>query len=78
MVERSLSMREALGSMPRFSTFVPVVVTVTGGAGGGRLGAWQKSSHHWGLNPGPSAYKADALPLSYSGTLSGAERTQRA
>ena len=24
-------------------------------------------SHHWGLNPGPSAYKADALPLSYSG-----------
>ena len=26
-------------------------------------------SHHWGLNPGPSAYKADALPLSYSGRL---------
>ena len=24
-------------------------------------------SHHRGLNPGPSAYKADALPLSYSG-----------
>ena len=24
-------------------------------------------SHHWGSNPGPSAYKADALPLSYNG-----------
>ena len=24
-------------------------------------------SHHRGSNPGPSAYKADALPLSYSG-----------
>ena len=27
----------------------------------------QTRSHHWGLNSGPSAYKADALPLSYSG-----------
>jgi hypothetical protein len=25
-------------------------------------------SHRWGLNPGPSAYKADALPLSYNGS----------
>ncbi len=22
---------------------------------------------HWGLNPGPSVYKTDALPLSYRG-----------
>ena len=27
-----------------------------------------KSSHHWGLSPGPSVYKTDALPLSYSGS----------
>jgi hypothetical protein len=25
-------------------------------------------SLHWGLNPGPSVYKTDALPLSYRGT----------
>ena len=25
------------------------------------------SSLHWGLNPGPSVYKTDALPLSYRG-----------
>ena len=25
-------------------------------------------SPHWGLNPGPSVYKTDALPLSYRGT----------
>ena len=24
-------------------------------------------SLHWGLNPGPSVYKTDALPLSYRG-----------
>ena len=24
-------------------------------------------SPHWGLNPGPSVYKTDALPLSYKG-----------
>ncbi len=24
-------------------------------------------SLHWGLNPGPFAYKANALPLSYRG-----------
>ena len=24
-------------------------------------------SPHWGLNPGPSVYKTDALPLSYEG-----------
>ena len=24
-------------------------------------------SPHWGLNPGPSVYKTDALPLSYRG-----------
>ena len=26
------------------------------------------NSPHWGLNPGPSVYKTDALPLSYRGT----------
>ena len=31
----------------------------------------KKTSHHRGLNPGPSAYKADALPLSYNGTQMG-------
>jgi len=25
------------------------------------------ASPHWGLNPGPSVYKTDALPLSYRG-----------
>ena len=32
-----------------------------------RLGAEPKASLHWGLNPGPSVYKTDALPLSYRG-----------
>ena len=27
----------------------------------------KKKSPHWGLNPGPSVYKTDALPLSYRG-----------
>ena len=27
----------------------------------------QTNSPHWGLNPGPSVYKTDALPLSYRG-----------
>ena len=27
----------------------------------------QQTSLHWGLNPGPSVYKTDALPLSYRG-----------
>ena len=27
-------------------------------------------SPHWGLNPGPSVYKTDALPLSYRGSCS--------
>ena len=27
-------------------------------------------SPHWGLNPGPSVYKTDALPLSYRGRRS--------
>ena len=27
-------------------------------------------SLHWGLNPGPSVYKTDALPLSYRGRCS--------
>ena len=27
----------------------------------------KKGSHQRGLNPRPSAYKADALPLSYNG-----------
>ncbi len=27
----------------------------------------EKGSRQWGLNPRPSAYKADALPLSYGG-----------
>jgi hypothetical protein len=37
--------------------------------------AWQQlsvclgSSPHWGLNPGPSVYKTDSLPLSYRGTV---------
>jgi hypothetical protein len=26
-----------------------------------------RKSPHWGLNPGPSVYKTDALPLSYRG-----------
>ena len=25
------------------------------------------NSLHWGLNPGPSVYRTDALPLSYKG-----------
>ena len=25
-------------------------------------------SLHWGLNPGPSVYRTDALPLSYRGS----------
>ena len=29
--------------------------------------AQRKPSLHWGLNPGPSVYKTDALPLSYRG-----------
>jgi hypothetical protein len=29
-----------------------------------------QGSLHWGLNPGPSVYKTDALPLSYRGTAS--------
>ena len=28
----------------------------------------KKGSRQWGLNPRPSAYKADALPLSYGGS----------
>ena len=28
---------------------------------------WQRNSPHWGLNPGPSVYKTDSLPLSYRG-----------
>jgi hypothetical protein len=27
----------------------------------------EEISPHWGLNPGPSVYKTDALPLSYRG-----------
>ena len=27
----------------------------------------EKTSLHWGLNPGPSVYRTDALPLSYRG-----------
>ena len=27
----------------------------------------ETSSPHWGLNPGPSVYRTDALPLSYKG-----------
>ena len=27
-----------------------------------------KKSPHWGLSPGPSVYRTDALPLSYRGT----------
>ena len=34
------------------------------GAQGRSLG----NSLHWGLSPGPSVYKTDALPLSYRGT----------
>ncbi len=30
----------------------------------------QSFSLHWGLNPGPSVYKTDALPLSYRGIAS--------
>ena len=29
----------------------------------------EKESRQWGLNPRPSAYKADALPLSYGGLV---------
>ena len=41
------------------------------GGGGGpthRLLTCFVNSPHWGLNPGPSVYKTDALPLSYRGT----------
>ena len=30
-------------------------------------GAARMISPHWGLNPGPSVYRTDALPLSYRG-----------
>ena len=34
-----------------------------------RAGSWpQETSPHWGLNPGPSVYRTDALPLSYRGS----------
>ena len=29
---------------------------------------FRPKSPHWGLNPGPSVYKTDALPLSYRGS----------
>ena len=29
----------------------------------------KSNSLHWGLSPGPSVYKTDALPLSYRGLL---------
>ena len=45
--------------------------------GVGVVTALRKSSHHWGLNPGPSAYKADALPLSYSGVCADTVHTRR-
>ena len=32
------------------------------------------NSPRWGLNPGPSDYKSDALPLSYEGYGSGQDR----
>ncbi len=32
--------------------------------------ALEGNSPHWGLNPGPSVYRTDALPLSYRGLLS--------
>ena len=36
---------------------------------GQRLGCSpRRISPHWGLNPGPSVYKTDALPLSYRGS----------
>ena len=36
-------------------------------------------SPHWGLNPGPSVYRTDALPLSYRGMcLKGGRKTSRA
>jgi hypothetical protein len=28
-----------------------------------------RDSLHWGLNPGPSVYKTEALPLSYRGSV---------
>ena len=36
--------------------------------GGQALSSGKGCSPHWGLNPGPSVYKTDALPLSYRGS----------
>ena len=36
-------------------------------------GAKPQKSPHWGLNPGPSVYRTDALPLSYKGHASNME-----
>ena len=35
----------------------------------GSLFEEHRMSLHWGLSPGPSVYKTDALPLSYRGKL---------
>ena len=38
---------------------------------------FEQVSPHWGLNPGPSVYKTDALPLSYRGNWKCTEEARR-
>ena len=58
MVERSLSMREAAGSMPAISTISMDYLYVSG-----------RYANEWscrGSNPGPSACEADVIPLHHN------------
>ena len=75
MVERSLSMREALGSMPSFSTFRFIdkscvwwswcmmdVSIIASSLNNNYIICWMTISHQWDSNPWPPAYWAGALP----------------
>ena len=63
MVERSLSMREAVGSMPTFSNFLRTM-KVSIGIDDLRIMLRYKTvktMRRPGIEPGPSAWKADIL-----------------